>query len=1053
MATWICGSCGGENPEGMRFCGHCGTPAAAAAAPEPPPTDDRQIAEALRSFVSGPVAEKLVEAGGSLPQERRLVTALFADVSGFTSLADRLDPEQLLEVIDPVISGLSSVVGRYGGYVEKFAGDALMALFGAPVSHEDDAERALRVALEMHSELARLVKDLPHDAELTLHVGVNSGHGIARILGSEARMDYAVLGDSVILAQRLESAAPPGETYVSEMTARLTEGAFEFEPVGELTLKGKSEPVAAWRLVGERDERGPVVRPSLIGREKELSLVDDVLAALRDGHGGLLAITGEAGIGKSRLTEAALDRAAAIKALRLQARCISYGAGLPYWPYVDLLRRAAALRVDEQPQETRARLQAALEEAGAPAAAPFFARLLGLPDDEEAADLGPEAFRRGLHGAFRRWVAALATQTPVVLALEDVHWADSSSIELTLELARLTGEGPLLLVVVGRPEAREQVTLLADEEAVHSIELGPFDQAAIGRLAGAILGGIAPEPLIAFIERRSSGNPFFAQELVRALRDSDALVHADRGWTIRPGWDGRHLPPTIEGVLTARIDLLPRDAAALLQTASVIGRRVRVPLLESVAEGGHLAPPLDVLIGSGLLDRAQEGGDAAVVFHHALVQDAAYSRLLRRRRRELHLRVAQAAQTLYGSGDHVIDLLARHLYLGGSPDAVDYLLRAADRSKKLFANEEALLHFGRAAELARRAPELGSQLPEILLELADLNELVGDYDAARELYEEVRAATGDIRSWRGLAATCRKLGEYQEALHMIDEAIAADELRGVDLTPLWLETGWTLALSGRYDQAIDVLLMGVEAAGGRREAIDGHLLLELARAEAVEGRLEDALEHARTAQEIFEERSDQRGLASAMRILGDVHVKAGRLDESVRALRRGLELAERVGSVEEVGGCLINIGVVEERREAFPEAIECDRRAIEEFERVGHASGRARGYANLAYHLMLAGEYDEAERWCRRTLEFSRAIGHSVTVADAIDTVAAIELRRGNFAEAAERAEEAAGLYLEMGSPPSASQSLELARSAWERAGEEVRARDIDARARSLAGS
>src|SRR5919198_5164156 len=275
MTDWVCGSCGGENPEGMAFCGHCGARAevswkcaacggenlsgmrfcghcgiARNDVPSAPREQgaERDVADALRSFVADQVSDRLVEAGGTLPEERRLITALFADVSGFTSLADRLDPEQLIEVIDPVISGLSSIVGRYEGYVEKFAGDALLALFGAPVSHEDDAERALRVALEMHAELARLCADLPHDAELTLHVGVNSGHGIARILGSEARMDYAVLGDSVILAQRLESAAPPGETYVSEMTMWLAEERFHFEPVRALTLKGKSEPVPASRL-------------------------------------------------------------------------------------------------------------------------------------------------------------------------------------------------------------------------------------------------------------------------------------------------------------------------------------------------------------------------------------------------------------------------------------------------------------------------------------------------------------------------------------------------------------------------------------------------------------------------------------------------------------------------------------------------------------------------------------------------------------------------------------------------------------------------------------
>src|SRR5918995_3457822 len=299
MFGWTCASCGGVNPEGTKFCGHCGSPAADG--PAKTDSGERDVAEALRSFVAGPVAERLVEAGGHIPEERRLVTALFADVSGFTALADRLDPEQLLEVIDPVISALSSVVGRHEGYVEKFAGDALMALFGAPVSHEDDAARAVRVALEMHTELARIVAELPHEADLTLHVGINSGHGIARILGSEARMDYAVLGDSVILAQRLESAAPAGETYVSDLTYRLTSDRFEFEHVGELTLKGKSEPVLAWRLVGERAGAPAVEAPTLIGRKAELSIAGELLEELQDGRGGVLVITGEPGIGKSRL--------------------------------------------------------------------------------------------------------------------------------------------------------------------------------------------------------------------------------------------------------------------------------------------------------------------------------------------------------------------------------------------------------------------------------------------------------------------------------------------------------------------------------------------------------------------------------------------------------------------------------------------------------------------------------------------------------------------------------------------------------------------------------
>src|SRR6266540_6894606 len=237
MAAWLCSACGGENAEEMRFCGHCGTKRA-----EAPSEAGPSVREALRSFVAGAVADQLVETGGRLPEERRLITALFADVSGFTALADRLDPEQLLEVIDPVISGLSSIVGRYEGYVEKFAGDALLALFGAPVSHDEDAERAVRVSLEMQAELERIRKELSDTQDLTLHIGINTGHGIARILKSAVRSDYAVLGESVIVAQRLQSAAPSGQTYVSDATYRATQQRFQFESVGELTLKGKSEP-------------------------------------------------------------------------------------------------------------------------------------------------------------------------------------------------------------------------------------------------------------------------------------------------------------------------------------------------------------------------------------------------------------------------------------------------------------------------------------------------------------------------------------------------------------------------------------------------------------------------------------------------------------------------------------------------------------------------------------------------------------------------------------------------------------------------------------------
>jgi adenylate cyclase len=1024
MSTWTCGSCSGANPEGTPFCGHCG--AAAAAAAGSPTT-----ADALRSFVTASVADRIAEEGGQLGEERRLITALFADISGFTPLADRLDPEELLEVIDPVVSALSNVVGRFAGFVEKFAGDALLALFGAPVSHDDDAERALLVALEMHRELARIRETLGEEASgLTLHVGVNSGHGIARLIGSTVRTDYGVLGDSVILAQRLESAAPPGETYVSDATRRLTEARFEFEPAGELMLKGKAEPVVAWRLVGERVRAEPR-RRSVFGRERELTVLETGIQRAAAGESATVAVVGEPGVGKSTLLDAANLRAAAIGLRWVSARCISYGAGLPYWPLADLLRREAGIDAETPSEIALARLGETL--AAPPEDVAVVAEFLGI-EGVGSTEAGPEAIRRRLQGALLEWFRALANPYGLVLAIEDLHWVDSSTAEVIAQVARSEKCG-ILLLLSARPEAREFVESLGAEE----LALGPLCPEDVAEVIAATLEGTPPQRLMNFVIDRAGGNPFFVEELVRALRDRGAVTHEDGRWTMRTGWDARELPPTVEEVLAARIDLLPHRAAAVLQSAAVIGRRIRTPLLCEVA-GDDAENELDRLIASGLLDRV---GDDVTEFHHALVQDVAYDRLLRRRKRELHARVAAAAERLYGSGDDTVDLLARHLYLAGAENAFDYLLRAGRRAARLFANQEAILHLGRALELSTDDHELQ-------LELAGLHELVGGYEIALDLFTGVRDATGDVRAWRGLTATLRKRGDYERALAEANKAFHDDRLRGSDLTPLWLEQAWTLSVAGHPGEAISVARAGLAAAGVKRTPFVGELLTQLARAESIAGNVDQAIDDGRSAHDLFDELGDTHGRALALRVLGDIYRLSGRLDEAATALQEGLALAEKVGSTEELGGCLINLGMVELERGDAPAAIALTERAVEEFERVDHGSGRAWGYSNLAWALASAGTFEGAGSRAEQSLAFSRSIGHTITIAESLDTMAYIALETGDCSRAADAAEEAAGVFLEMGMQPKAQEALQRAADAWERQGESERARTTRERAHSL---
>ncbi|MDQ3895313.1 MAG: tetratricopeptide repeat protein, partial [Actinomycetota bacterium] len=656
----------------------------------------------------------------------------------------------------------------------------------------------------------------------------------------------------------------------------------------------------------------------------------------------------------------------------LQGRCLSYGASVAYWPYSELLR--------ETPDRP---------------ASPYIDRLLGLRADVE---VEPEAYRRALHGDVESWLRGLAAAQPTVLALEDVHWADEASLALTAELAASCGESRLTLYLVSRREGADALREVTN--AARTLELGPLDRDEVEAILVGVLGELRPG-LADRVHERTAGNPFFVEELARALQEHGAA----------PG----ELPPTVEGVLAARIDLLPHAAATLLQTASVIGRRVPFPLLERVAgvtEGFDAA--LDQLVAGGFLERGFD--DERLTFRHALMQDAAYGRLLARTRRDLHRRVADAAERLYGARDDVVELLARHLYLGeAGPKAVEYLVRAAERARALYANDAAILHL-------ERALEIGGDDPEIALALADLRELVGDYEEALGLYLRVRDTSGDARAWRGAAATFRKQGCYDDALALLDSA--PDDLA------LRLERGWTLSVAGRFEQAAGVLEAALADAEGREDGVVGHLLLQLARAETVSGRLGPALAHVLDAERIFDHQQDLRGLATALRIEGNVYAAVGRADEAAAALRRGLAIAERVGDVEELGGCLIGLGLVELELGNIREAIELDRRAIEEFERIAHGSGRAAAYGNLAEKLLAAGELGPALQHGERALAIAAEIGHTPTVADVQRTIARILLREGRSQEAAQRAEDAAAAFREMGAEKDASSALALAEEA-----------------------
>lgn len=995
-----CSSCGGNNPPRMRFCGHCG----ASLAGDAPPTASREAA--LRSFVSDKVATRLFE-GHGLEGERRLVTALFADLSGFTGLADRLDPEELLQVIDPIISALTKIVGRYDGYVDKFAGDALLAFFGAPVAHDDDAIRALLVAEDMHREMQALGTGGGRE-DLTLHIGVNTGHVISRVIGCEVRRDYSVLGDAVILAQRLQSVARAGETLVGATTYELARNEFRFESVGELELKGKVEAVPGWRVLGRRTEAG-TARERMIGRASELKEVEAILLRARAGAGRVITVSGGPGVGKSTFVNAVRKRAQEAGLRAITARALPYGTAVPFWPFMEAFRSLAEIRPEDPPERVSARL-GRLSEMLPSEARVHLEALLGVgpvPDGISA-----ETYLHQLKLHLCDALSLISRGQPLLLVLEDAHWFDQASRELLEALADRTGDESLVVIVTSREEA--------SIPGAHHVALGPLDREELAGLARGLLGVDPTSRTVDLLLERSGGNPLFAEELVRVLKEKGLGDEQLRTLRAEVMLADERLPVTIEGVLSARIDTLSGRLARTLQVASVIGRRVRVALLEALL-GGPAADDIEELSKRGFLDEPT-ADEPEVTFHHALIQEAAYERLLKRDRRKIHLEVARAAETLYGSGDDVVGLLARHMFIGGAgEEALPYLLRAGERSRSLFANDAAILHLERAASVLAEAGR-EEERTEVLLRLGALYAVTGDFERSLERFREAEATDDGLTALLGRVAAYRNLSRYRDAERLIEQGM---ERAGSEAASLLLERGWVQAKEGRLPEARATFEAALEIA--QDDAVRAPICLRLSRMATSAGDLMRAVDLARAATTAYEAAGDLMNLTSALRALGIALMHAGAPDDAATHLRRALALAEKTGHREEVGGCLINLGLVELERGRLDDAIAADSRAVEEFRRIGHATGRAIAEGNLAEKLLEAGRLEEAAASCTSALDIARSIGDRETVADVFRTLARVRMRTNDPTGGLRAALQSAALYEEMGAPNEVSASMRVA--------------------------
>jgi ABC-type oligopeptide transport system substrate-binding subunit/class 3 adenylate cyclase len=648
-------------------------------------------------------------------EERKVLTAVFADVVGSTALAERLDPEDVKLVVGEAVARIVGEVESLGGHVKDLAGDGVLAFFGAPTTREDDAERAVRCALRIVGEMEEYAREVRRGwgAEgFGVRVGAATGAVVVGEVGAGSRVEYAAFGDTVNVAARLQSAAEPGSVLVDDATHRAVEGLFDWGEPLELELKGKSEPVAAFPVAGiaaaGRVQRGlPGVETRLVGRSRELGLGREALEALRAGRGGVLVVSGDAGIGKTRLLDELRVLAEKDGSSWLEGRCVSYGESLPYWPFRDLLRGEWIGAGAEEPElRVRVGLRRRLEQlfnGKADELYPYLGGLLEVALEHEAeartSQLSPEALQWRTFEVVGQLFARLAESAPLVLALEDLHWADSTSVLLLEQLLSLAEDAPVLLVLSLRPE-RDHSAWGLREHAVREfphllreIDLGPLGDAD-GELLAAL---VAPATLPAELERRvleaADGNPFFLEELVRSLADVGALVRTDDGWRFDHAVEVE-VPPTVEKAILARLDRLSPPARELVTAASALGRTFALPLLEGVL-GDLPDDSLHELQRLGLLRQSRRWPQPEYRFRHALIQETAYRTLLAEQRTRLHRRAAEWLEARYSDRDaEVLGLLAHHwLHAEDEDKAADYLLRAGDKARQEYALDEAIEHY------------------------------------------------------------------------------------------------------------------------------------------------------------------------------------------------------------------------------------------------------------------------------------------------------------------------------------------------------------------------
>jgi len=1067
-----CPKCRHENEEGAKFCEECAAPLGrtcvecgrplsptakfcpgcahpAALSPDAPATTARHSSP--ESYTPKHLAEKILTSKAALEGERKQVTVLFADLKGSMELLAGRDPEDARKLVDPVLTLMMDAVHHYEGTVNQVMGDGIMALFGAPLAHEDHAVRACYAALRMQEVVRSHSHELrrAQGVEVQIRVGINSGEVVVRSIGSDLRMDYTAVGQTTHLAARMEQLAAPGSSRLTAGTLQLVEGLVQVAPLGPVPIKGLGASVEVYELVGASAARTRfevAARHGLtrfVGRSTELKQLGDALDQASLGRGQVVAVVGEPGVGKSRLLWE-LTHSDRLRGWRtVQSASVSYGKATAYLPIIDLLRSYFKLEGRDDTRKIREKVTGkvlTLDPVLAPAV-PALLALLDVPVGEASWHaLDPSQRRQQTLDAVKRLLLRESEVQPLVVILEDLHWIDGETQSMLDSLVESLPAARFLLLVNYRPEYGHA---WGSKTYYRQLRIDPLLPESADQLLDALLGAaVALAPLKRLLAVRTEANPLFLEESVRALVETGALAGERRAYQLTRPIEQLKLPATVQAILAARIDRLIPEAKRLLQAAAVVGKDVPIALLIAIAEAPEheVRAELTHLQAAEFLYEVKMFPDLEYTFKHALTHEVVYEGLLQDRRRELHARIVHAIETLHS--DRLAaetERLAHHAINGKVWEkALPFARQAGQRAAARSAHREAIAAFDQALLALRhlsKSHETSEQAIDIRLELRASLFTAGDLTRIPEVLEEadaMAAAIGDSR--RQTMAVTFLANHYLEMVRLDRAADYAERACGLasslgDATLeaiAWVHQGRVHYSRGDYSRAIDLLekAAAILRVHSLETSLGGHFrgilscLPFLARALVEIGQFGKAIERGKEGLQTYTAIGDAFGIGHSHFALGFAHLRKGDVDQALPELERGLDLARTKSvSFQEPLMCAA-VGSAYAQSGRIVEALPLLEAGVHGAIRMGHE-----GFV-MSLRCWLADGYSRAERpddalaTATQALDSARQRGRRGHEVNALRTLGDIASRKLDNEEAIRSYTSAITLATELGMRP-----------------------------------